>query len=129
MKDFLTFINERISRSELKIIEDQLDMLFKSIGIDIEFTRHFHDRVNDPRNKKQITTDEILTTYQKLFNKHKPKISGFKPDFEAVIKDFNSNINIPFVINVDRNSNELDLVAKTVMRKKNFKTRNKVYHV
>jgi hypothetical protein len=34
-----------------------------------------------------------------------------------------ADINMPFVINIDKNG-MLDLVAKTVMRKKNFKTSN-----
>ena len=35
-----------------------------------------------------------------------------------------SDINMPFVLKWDRDSEELDLVAKTVMRKKNFMTSN-----
>jgi hypothetical protein len=44
------------------------------------------------------------------------------PDAEAVIKDMRSDVNLPFVLNWDNNNKELDLVAKTVMRKKNFHT-------
>jgi hypothetical protein len=36
-----------------------------------------------------------------------------------------ADINMPFVLNWDHFSQEFDLVAKTVMRKKNFKTRSK----
>ena len=43
------------------------------------------------------------------------------PVAEAVIKDMKTDINMPFVINIDRKG-MLDLVAKTIMRKKNFKT-------
>jgi hypothetical protein len=35
-----------------------------------------------------------------------------------------SDINVPFVLNWDPRSQVLDLVAKTVMRKKNFQTPN-----
>ena len=45
------------------------------------------------------------------------------PDAQAVITDMETDINMPFVLNVDR-SGMLDLVAKTVMRKKDFKTSN-----
>ena len=44
------------------------------------------------------------------------------PDAEAVIKDMRTDINMPFVLNFK--SGELELVAKTIMRKKNFKTPN-----
>ena len=43
---------------------------------------------------------------------------------QAVIADMNSNVNLPFVLAVDKKNNELDLVAKTIMRKKDFKTSN-----
>ena len=35
-----------------------------------------------------------------------------------------SDINMPFVLKWDRNAEQLDLIAKTVMRKKNFMTSN-----
>ena len=45
-------ISEDISRSDLDQIERYADKLFAAVGIDVEFTRHFLDRVNDERNKK-----------------------------------------------------------------------------
>ena len=45
------------------------------------------------------------------------------PDAQAVIHDMETDINMPFVLNIDK-SGMLDLVAKTVMRKKDFKTSN-----
>ena len=45
------------------------------------------------------------------------------PDAEAVITDMETDVNMPFVLNLDRNG-MLDLVAKTVMRKKDFKTKD-----
>ena len=42
---------------------------------------------------------------------------------QAVIHDMETDINMPFVLNLDKNG-MLDLVAKTVMRKKDFKTSN-----
>ena len=44
-----------------------------------------------------------------------------KDEIEAVIYDTKSDINIPFVINIDPKG-QLDLVTKTIMRKKDFKT-------
>ena len=48
---------------------------------------------------------------------------------QAVIADMNSDVNIPFVLTIDKKNNELDLIAKTVMRKKDFKTSNPVLRV
>ena len=50
------------------------------------------------------------------------------PDAQAVITDMETDINMPFVLNVDR-SGMLDLVAKTVMRKKGFRTSNPILNV
>ena len=41
---------------------------------------------------------------------------------EAVINDVNAQINSPFVLNVNKRNGMVELVAKTVMRKPNFKT-------
>ena len=46
------YLAERlITRSDLNQIERYADRLFAKVGIDVEFTRHFLDRVNDERNK------------------------------------------------------------------------------
>ena len=50
------------------------------------------------------------------------------PDAEAVITDMETDVNMPFVLNLDRNK-MLDLVAKTVMRKKDFKTKDQKLRV
>ena len=115
------FVTEDITQSDLKEIEKYADKLFAAIGIDIEFTRHFHDRVNDPRNKKPITTAELIGIFRRTYKRHGKRIRKFSPGAEAVIKDMRADINMPFVINIDRNG-MLDLVAKTVMRKRDFKT-------
>ena len=41
---------------------------------------------------------------------------------EVVLNDVNSNINIPFAVQYDEKNDEFDVVAKTIMRKKNFKS-------
>ena len=38
-----------------------------------------------------------------------------------------TDINMPFVIKYDRRNGELDLIAKTVMRKKSFRTPDQVF--
>ena len=47
-----------------------------------------------------------------------------KVDWQAVMTDIGNDINVPFVISWNKRTNELELVAKTTMRKKNFKTSN-----
>ena len=45
-------------------------------------------------------------------------------DAQAVITDMQTDINMPFVLAYDDRRKEIDLVAKTIMRKQNFKTPN-----
>jgi len=118
--DAMMSLNENISKSQLDAIEVYADKLFAKLGIDIEFTKHFLDRLNDKRNIKPISVPELTGMFKRLHRKHGKPLSKVDDDFDAVVKDFNNNINIPFAINVT--PNDIDLVAKTVMRKKDFKT-------
>ena len=118
-----TRIKEDVSKSDLDQVEKYADKLFAAVGIDVEFTRHFLDRVNDERNKKPINTAELIRLFRLTYKKHGKKIPKMGPDAQAVVRDMETDINMPFVLNVDK-SGMLDLVAKTVMRKKDFKTSN-----
>ena len=111
---------KEIKKSDLDQVEKYADRLFASLGIDVEFTRHFLDRVNDSRNVKQITPAELTRLFKQSYKKYGKKIAKLGPDAEAVINDMKTDINMPFVLNLK--GGELELVAKTVMRKKNFQT-------
>ena len=112
----------QITQPMLDKLESYLDQMFASLGIDVEFTRHFLDRVNDERNKQQITLKELAILFKDAYTKYGKRIAQMGPDSEAVIKDMRNDVNLPFVLNWDNTNQELDLVAKTVMRKKNFHT-------
>ena len=114
---------KKVKKSDLDQIERYADRVFAAVGIDVEFTRHFLDRVNDARNIKQITPSELTRLFKQSFKKYGKKISKLGDDAQAVINDMKTNINMPFVLNKTRGG-ELELVAKTVMRKKNFSTSN-----
>jgi hypothetical protein len=122
MKTFNQYLlsEQEITKSDLDGVEKYADRLYKSVGIDVEFTRHFLDRVNDARNKKQITVAELIRLFKQSYKKYGKKIAKLGPDAEAVINDMQTDVNMPFVLKWD--GKELDLVAKTVMRKKDFKT-------
>ena len=72
LKDLLT---EDISMSQLNQVEKHLDKIWAKVGIDVEFTRHFHDRVNDARNKKPINTAELLRIYKQIYKRYGKPIS------------------------------------------------------
>ena len=111
---------QKITQSDLDQIEKYADRLFASLDIDVEFTRHFMDRVNDSRNLKQITVAELIRLFKQAYRRYGKKIAKMPDDANAVINDMKTNINLPFVLKYKKG--EIELVAKTVMRKKNFTT-------
>jgi len=122
-------VDRKLSQTELDQLEIFADRLFAKVGIDVEFTRHFLDRVNDERNVKQITASELTRLFKQEHKRWGKQIAQLGPDSEAVLKDLATDVNIPFALRWDNANNELDLIAKTVMRKNNFKTSNKEFQV
>ena len=120
-------IKEDISISQLNQVQKHLDKIWAKVGIDVEFTRHFHDRVNDERNKKPISTAEIIRIYREIYKKYGKPISKLSNGVEILLKDMSTDINVPVVLKWD--GKEFDMIAKTVMRKKNFKSRTRKYAV
>ena len=100
MADLNAQSEKEIKKSDLDQIERYADRLFASLGIDVEFTRHFLDRVNDQRNVKQITPSELTRLFKQSYKKHGKTIAKLGPDAEAVINDMKTNINMPFVLNL-----------------------------
>ncbi|URC15166.1 hypothetical protein GD1_42 [Paraglaciecola Antarctic GD virus 1] len=131
MKSFEQYIEEQemlqeqLTRTDIKMVEKYADKLFAAVGVDVDLSgTHFRERVNDTRNGNDITLVELMGLFKKTFAKHGKKIGGMKPGIEAVINDVNSDINIPFMIKYDKRNDELDVIAKTIMRKKDYKTSN-----
>tara|TARA_B110000459_G_scaffold55085_1_gene61797 strand:+ start:334 stop:2340 length:2007 start_codon:yes stop_codon:yes gene_type:complete len=122
-------VDNPVTQAEINQLEVFADRLFAKVGIDVEFTRHFLDRVNDERNVKQITMSELTRLFKQEYKRWGKPIAQLGPDAEAVMKDMATNINLPFALRWDHRNNELDLIAKTVMRKKDFKTSNKEFAV
>jgi len=125
MISFKKHLTETISKSDLDAVEKYADKIFAAVNIDVEFTRHFLDRVNDTRNKKPITTAELIRLFKQTYKKHGKKISKLGDNAQAVIHDMQTDINVPFVLQWDKKSQEFDLISKTVMRKKDFKSSNR----
>ena len=74
---------KEITKTDLDQLERYADKLFAAVGIDVEFTRHFLDRVNDERNKKQITTAELTRLFKQSFKKYGKKIAQLGFDAEC----------------------------------------------
>jgi len=87
--------------------------------VDVVLTdKHFFDRLNDPRNKKEISKAELIGFFKRLAKKKKTFLDFLDKYNQVVAVDDRTNINIPFMKQANK------VIAKTVMRKKDFKTQN-----
>jgi len=113
---------EDVSQKQIDDLEKFADRMLAKYDIDITFTRHFVDRMNDNRNDPEIKVAELQKFFKKIQKKKGSQIKA-NPDIEAVLKDMSTNLNLPVVINYK--NGEFEVVHKTIMRKKNFSTSSK----
>lgn len=111
-----------ISKANMKAFENVVDKLFAKYKLDFKFTNHFRERMSDKRNKPHIEMKELANMIKKLYAKYKGGDNSLAKyrDVEAVLKDLQSDLNLPIAVEYDRKNDELDVIAKTIMRKKNF---------
>jgi hypothetical protein len=114
-----------VGMKQIKQFEKIVDALFDKFGIDFNFTRHFADRMGDDRNTPCITMKELATFIKKIYARQGKSLKGVA-GAESVIKDMQSNLNIPIAVTYDSRNDEFDVAMKTIMRKKNFRTSNKI---
>ena len=124
---FTKYLLEQITVTDLKTLKKYVDKFFKSLDIDVQFTRHFLDRVNDKRNKPEINIGELKRLFNKTYKQHGREIKKLPDGTQAVIRDMITDVNMPFVFEWDKDSKEFDLVPKSVLRKKGFTTQNKTF--
>lgn len=115
-----------ITPAHMKAFEEFVDKMFKKFNIDFDFTKHFRERISDSRNNPCINMKEIADMIKKIYAKYAKGEKSLSKyiDSEAVIKDMQSDLNMPIAIEYNRKNDEVEVVAKTIMRKKNFRTPN-----
>ena len=124
---FLVFEQEQCAlytQEQLKDLEKFADHLLKKWNIDIEFSKHFNERMSDSRNSPCIKLSELQQLFKKISIDHGEKIKS-QNDHQAVLKDIQSSLNLPFVIDIT-NNHQSQVTMKTIMRKKDFKTSNSI---
>lgn len=86
------------SPQEIQELEAQLDALMRPVGLNVEFSRHFVERLLG--REQRVTMDEIVGAFAKLKSKYKKRLLSAKkkPEYEAVLKDFSNDLNIVFGI-------------------------------
>lgn len=112
--------------AHMKAFEQFVDRMFKKFGIDFEFTKHFRERMSHERNDPCIDMKELASMIQKIYKKYQNGEKSLNKfvDAEAVIKDMQTDLNMPIAVEYDRKNDQIEVIAKTIMRKKNFRTPN-----
>ena len=108
---------EEMSQTALDAVEDYADDKLDPVDVDLT-SKHFFNRLNDPRNDKDISQAELIGFFKRLSKRKKEFIKFLKHYKELVVTDDRTNLNIPFMKLANK------VIAKTVMRKKDFQTPN-----
>ena len=112
-------INE-IPMADLVKIDQYADKQLNPVDV-VLTDKHFFDRLQDPRNQKDISAAELIGFFKRLA-KNKNKFVEFLNQYgQIVAKDNRSKINIPFMKQANK------VIAKTIMRKDDFKTSSPEY--
>jgi len=111
-----------MAKSDLDQVEKYADQQLSPEDIELgKESDHFFQRLNDPRNGKQISPAELTGFFKRLAKNKKKFLDFIKQYKEFVVKDKRTNINIPFMAVANK------LIAKTIMRKDDFKSSTPVY--
>ena len=112
-------INE-IPMADLVKIDKYADKQLNPVDI-VLTDKHFFDRLTDPRNKKEISQAELIGFFKRLGKKKKNFVNFLNLYGQIVAKDNRTNLNIPFMKQANK------VIAKTIMRKDDFKTSDPEY--
>ena len=113
----LTKIKEDFDQQDVEDLDNLADRELNPIDVDLS-GNHFFDRLNDPRNNPQIDYLELEDFFTKLGDNRDEFIDFLNKYKSVVATDTETDINIPFMKMANK------AIAKTVMRKRNFKTPN-----
>ena len=112
-------VNE-IPMADLQKIDKFADKQLNPIDV-VLTDKHFFDRLTDPRNKKEISQAELIGFFKRLGKKKKNFVNFLNLYGQIVAKDNRTNLNIPFMKQANK------VIAKTIMRKDDFKTSDPEY--
>lgn len=132
MLSFIRFVNEQkdvcpiLTNDNMNTFEKFVDRMFEKFGVDFEFTKHFRERMSDSRNDPCIDMKELAQIIKKIYSKYQRGEKSLSKyiDSEAVIKDMQTDLNMPIAVEYNRKKDQIEVIAKTIMRKKNFRTPN-----
>jgi len=115
--DIQDSVNEYLDQQDVQDLDRLADTELNPIDIDLS-GNHFFDRLNDPRNAPEIDYLELEDFFTKLGDNREEFINFLNKYKSVVATDTETDINIPFMKMANK------AIAKTIMRKRNFKTPN-----
>jgi hypothetical protein len=111
-----------MAKADMDAVEKYADAQMSPEDVELgKETDHFFQRLNDPRNGKEISPAELTGFFKRLAKNKKKFLEFLKQYKEFVVTDNRSNINIAFLKVANK------LIAKTVMRKADFKSATPVF--
>jgi Cytidylyltransferase-like len=111
-----------MAKADMDAVEKYADQQLAPSDVELgKETDHFFQRLNDPRNGKEISPAELTGFFKRLAKNKKKFLEFVKQYKEFVVKDRRTDINIPFVVMANK------LIAKTIMRKGDFKSITPIY--
>jgi uncharacterized alkaline shock family protein YloU len=110
-------LEENIDQQDVEDLDNLADRELNPIDV-VLTGKHFFDRLNDPRNRPEIDYLELEDFFTKLGDNREEFIDFLNKYKSVVATDTETNINIPFMKMANK------AIAKTIMRKRNFKTPN-----
>ena len=119
-----------IALDEISLLEGVLNEKFKQEELSFKMSIHFvKDRMNDPRNTPNISVTELQGIFNRLTTIYISKLLKLKHNDTFNVRCQRTDINIPCGVSMTKSTSGLDhrqIVAITVMRKKNFKSKDPV---
>ena len=111
-----------MAKADMDAVEKYADAQMSPEDVELgKETDHFFQRLNDPRNGKEISPAELTGFFKRLAKNKKKFLEFLKQYREFVVTDNRSKINIAFLKVANR------LIAKTIMRKADFKSATPVF--
>ncbi len=122
-----------IALDEISLLEGVLNEKFSKDHLRFKMSVHFvRDRMNDPRNTPPITITELQGIFNRLTTVYISKLMALKNNDTFNIRCKMSDINIPCAMSRKMSNighEEREVIAITVMRKKNFIAKDSVEFV
>lgn len=113
-------LQENLSSSDLAAAEMFANRTLGRLGIDVEFTQHFRERINLPRNKPKIKLAELVRLFRQLARQQGKRLQEIEPYTKILVHDTKTKLNI--IINIKEGSTEDRLLFScgTIIRATNF---------